>query len=60
MNKELTMTPREAARALEIRLDTIYGLIWASKLRAKKSEGRWLVSAKAVEERLRQREARNA
>ena len=59
MSKEILMTPREAARALDIRLDTIYALIWAGKLAARKQEGRWLVSPKSVEARLKQREARN-
>ena len=60
MAKEMNMTPREAARALEIRLDAIYSLIWAGKLTARKRDGRWLIPAKSVEERAKKREARNA
>jgi excisionase family DNA binding protein len=49
------LTAREAAQQLGIRLDTMYSLIWARKLRAEKREGAWKVPAEAVKERLKAR-----
>jgi excisionase family DNA binding protein len=49
------LTPRQVALELGIRLDTVYSLIWAEKLRAEKRDGAWRVSAAAVKERLRER-----
>jgi excisionase family DNA binding protein len=49
------LTARQAAQELGIRLDTIYSLIWAGKLRAEKYEGAWKISATAVKERLKAR-----
>jgi excisionase family DNA binding protein len=51
MSKIQGITPREAARRLGIRLDATYALLWAGKLVAHQKEGRWRVSAAAVEER---------
>jgi excisionase family DNA binding protein len=45
------VTPREAAQLLGVRLDTIYGLIWAGKLQAEKKDGRWLISVAAIHQR---------
>ena len=56
-NNELT--PRQASQRLGLRLDSLYALIWAGKLAARKRDGRWLVSASAVEARLNRREKRN-
>jgi excisionase family DNA binding protein len=51
-----TMSPREAAQTLGIRLDAVYSLIWAGRLLAEKQNGRWLVSRGAVDARARDRE----
>lgn len=47
-----TMSPRAAALRLNRRLDAVYALIWAGRLKARKSNGRWLVECAAVEDRL--------
>ena len=57
MKEELSVI--QASRTLGITLDAIYRLIYAGKLAARKSEGKWLISATAVESRLRAREERN-
>lgn len=57
MSKRNEMTPREAAQELGLRLDSIYSLVWAGKLPARKQDGRWLIPAAAVEARLKAREA---
>lgn len=49
--------PREAARELGIRLDAVYSLIWAGKLKAKKVDGKWWIDASSVAERLKRRRA---
>ena len=59
MKKEEMLKPREAARVLGTRLDSIYSAIWAGKLTAKKQDGRWLIPASAIEARLKGREVRN-
>jgi predicted site-specific integrase-resolvase len=53
------MTPREVAQKLGIRLDATYSLIWAGKLIARKSNGKWFVLTDSVQKRLKEREARN-
>lgn len=60
MAKDRDISPREAAKRLGVRLDSVYGLIWAGKLEAHKFEGRWRVLTSAVEGRLRSREAQRA
>jgi len=60
MAKQKDISPREAAARLGVRLDSLYALIWAGKLTAHKLEGRWRISACAVEERLRTKEAERA
>jgi excisionase family DNA binding protein len=50
-----TMSPREVAQTLGIRLDAVYSLIWAGRLRAEKQDGRWLVSRGAVDARVQDR-----
>lgn len=57
MPKEKEITPREAATRLRIRLDSVYALVWAGKLEAHKLDGRWRISAGAVDMRLKNREA---
>ena len=57
MSKRGDLAPREAAKRLGVRLDSVYSLIWAGKLEAHKLDGRWRVSADAVDERLRAKEA---
>jgi len=52
MNPQASVSPRESARMLEIRIDAVYGLIWAGRLTAEKRDGRWLVSQSAVAERV--------
>ena len=59
MKKQDLLKPRDAARALGIRLDAIYPLIWAGRLEAVKQDGRWLIPASAIESRLRAREVKN-
>jgi excisionase family DNA binding protein len=53
MKKRAGVTPREAAQTLGICLDSVYSLLWSGKLAATRVEGRWQISAQAVEERLR-------
>jgi hypothetical protein len=48
-----TFSPRQAAHALGIRLDSVYALLWAGKILAEKRDGRWVVSAEDVERRRR-------
>ena len=51
MKKKKHLMPREAAQILGIRLDSLYSLIWAGKIVAKKTEGRWLIPSGEVEAR---------
>jgi excisionase family DNA binding protein len=55
-----TMTPREVARTLGIRLDAVYSLIWAGKLEAEKEDGRWLVDRGAVDAKMRKKTAKRS
>jgi excisionase family DNA binding protein len=57
MSKVRDLSPREIAQRLCVRLDSVYSLIWAGKLKAHKLDGRWRISVEAVEARLRQRGA---
>ncbi len=59
MSKERELTPRQAAQRLGIRLDALYALIWATKLPARKQDGRWFIPGTAVEARLKAREAKD-
>ena len=56
MAKELTAG--EACQRLNVTLDALYRLLYAAKLPARKTDGRWLIPAEAVEARLKAREAR--
>jgi excisionase family DNA binding protein len=58
--KASTVTPRQAALILGIRLDSVYGLIWAGRLAAEKCDGRWLVDRAAVDARVRDRAMRRS
>ena len=55
-NEQQELTPREAAVELGIRIDTVYGLIWAARIAANKRDGRWLIPKEAVEARAKRRE----
>jgi len=50
----------EAARKLGVGLQYTYTLIYSGRLRARRVQGRWLVSAEGVDERHKTRELRNA
>ena len=50
MKNNHEITAIEAARRLNVGLDYL-GLLWTGKLRARKVNRRWMVSAEAVEER---------
>ena len=56
--KSQTVSTRTAAQLLGIRLDAVYGLIWAARLSAEKRDGRWLVDKAAVNERVKARSNR--
>jgi excisionase family DNA binding protein len=53
MSTELTLTAVEAARRLGVGLDYLYGLLWTGKLQGQKVDRRWVISASAVEARLK-------
>ena len=55
MSSEQTIDVREAARRLGVSLKNIYDLVWSGRLKADKVDGKWLISAPAVEARLKQR-----
>lgn len=55
MPKELTVV--EASRRLGLTLDSLYRLIYAGRLPARKERKRWLIPSQAVEARLKQRGA---
>ncbi len=59
MPEERYLTPIAAARRLGLGLDYLYKLMWAGKLPARKVNGRWRIPAAAIEQRLKEREARN-
>jgi excisionase family DNA binding protein len=48
-----------AAKALNLTLDTVYRLIYAGRIDARKDDaGKWMIPHAAIEERLRQRQMR--
>jgi excisionase family DNA binding protein len=54
------LTPRQAAKRLDVSLYFVYHCLWAGKLPGARKAGKtWRIPAKAVEARLKQREARN-
>lgn len=50
--KETGLSPREAALRLGIGLDFVYRELWSGKLPGRKEEGRWVIPATTIEERL--------
>ena len=59
MQKEMQISAVEAARRLGVGLDYLYGLLWTGKLEGQKVGRKWSIPAKAVDARLKQREATN-
>ena len=57
MEKELTVA--EAARRLNLTLDSIYRQIYAARLPARKERRHWLIPSTAIEIRLKAREVSN-
>ena len=49
------ITPRQAAAKLGIRLDGVYGRLWAGRLRARKVDGRWLILEADILQQARRR-----
>lgn len=58
-SKEAILGTAETARRLGLRLDYLYSLLRAGRIRASKRDGHWEIPVQAVEQRLRAREARN-
>ena len=57
---ERMLSAREARKRLGVSLDFLYRILWSGQLPgARKVKGRWMIPAKAVEARRKQREARN-
>jgi len=44
-----SVSPRDAAQRIGVRLDTLYQKIWAGKLPANKVNGRWRIPKAAFE-----------
>jgi excisionase family DNA binding protein len=59
-NKQGELTAAETCRRLGVSLDYVYRLLYAGQLAARKIDKTWRISATAVEERAKQREARLA
>lgn len=57
MSRTDELTPREVAVRLKVSLAYVYHLVWAKKLPAQRTHGRWLIPVDAVEVRLRAKEA---
>jgi excisionase family DNA binding protein len=55
VNKHPCISPREAAQMLGTRLDAVYSLIWAGRLKAEKRDGLWLIDREAVDGRIKER-----
>jgi excisionase family DNA binding protein len=53
---DLEITVAEAARRLGMALTYVYSLVWTGKLKARKVNRQWRVSAQAVESRLKPRD----
>jgi hypothetical protein len=53
------ITPRATASRLGVRLDGVYGLLWAGKLRGRKVDGRWLILEADVQKRAQLRPRRS-
>lgn len=52
---EREISVAEAARKLGVALSYVYGLLWAGKLKARKVNRQWRISAGAVAARLKWR-----
>lgn len=59
MQKQMEISATEAARRLGIRADYLTMLLRSGKLRGYKRDGVWRVDAEAVQQRLKEGEARN-
>ena len=59
MSKKTECSAVEAAIRLGINLDYLYRLLLTKRIEGRKVDGRWMVTVKAVEDRRKQREARN-
>ena len=46
-----TISVREAAQRLKFTMKYVYDLVWAGKIKARKINGQWRVSVRAVESR---------
>lgn len=59
MENKNELNAAESCRRLGITLDALYRLLYAGKLQGRKVEGVWRIPISAVEQRLKEREARN-
>lgn len=60
MKAQKTLSVRETAQRLGCSLKWVFDLLYAAKLSgAQKVRGQWRIPADAVDQRLREREARN-
>jgi hypothetical protein len=59
MPEDRYLTPIAAARRLGLGLDYLYKQIWTAKLPGRKVNGRWHIPLAAIEQRRKEREARN-
>ena len=59
-NERTELTVAETSRRLGVSLDYIYRLLYAGQLAGRKLDKTWRISAAAVEERVRRREAQLA
>ena len=61
MNRQSSMSVREAAQRLGVTLDYLQRLLWANRLPgAQKERGRWAIPSAAVKEYVERRKARQA
>ncbi|MGO9575997.1 MAG: helix-turn-helix domain-containing protein [Terriglobales bacterium] len=54
----IDLSTRGAAQKMDISLNATYSALWSGRLRAEKRDGRWLISAEAVDEYLQRRRSR--
>jgi excisionase family DNA binding protein len=52
MSDRETVGMREAASMLDVSLQHVYRLVWEGRLSAVKIDGKWRISAEAVQSRL--------
>lgn len=57
MKDQRELSPREAARQLEVGLQHVYQSLWVGKLPGRKVGVHWRIPASAIEARLKAREA---